>query len=245
MGVTPVNGLAAEVYGNQFVINNVPLTDGDNRIIVNAIDSNGAVGRAELSVRADTSKPYITLSSNITSGIPALTTYFSVSTSIPNAITTYQIDFDGDGTIDYTGDNFDNITYTYTTEGIFYPTVTVTDDQGNSWTDSIAVTVLNKTQIDALLKGKWEGMKAKLISGDIEAALTYYSEISKQNYRDAFGSLNSKLGLIFGYPERLKLIDMSDGQAKYEYIVSEPDGSYSYPLIFERDSNGAWKILQY
>ncbi len=116
----------------------------DNVIIANGVDSNGAVGRAEVAVKADTTKPYITLSANITSGIPPLTTYFQISTATPNPIVSYQMDFDGDGDIDYTGDTFDNITYTYTTEGIYYPTVTVTDDQGNTYTDSIAITVLNK-----------------------------------------------------------------------------------------------------
>ena len=117
------NGVIADVCGNQFVANNVPLTEGSNTIIANALDSNGAVARAEVAVTASTTGPYITLSANITSGIPVLTTYFSVSTAIPNAITMSQFDFEGDGIIDYTGTTFDNINHTYTTEGIFYPTV--------------------------------------------------------------------------------------------------------------------------
>ena len=74
----------------------------------------------------------------------------------------YQIDFEGKGIIGYSGATFDNVTYTYTTEGIYYPTITVTDDKGNTYSDSIAVTVLNKSQIDALLRSKWEAMKGAL-----------------------------------------------------------------------------------
>ena len=166
-----VNGVLAEVYNGQFVANNVPLAEGDNRIIANATDSNGGVGRAEVSVKANTTLPYITLNANITSGISPLTSYFTVTTEIPNAVTSYQIDFEGDGTIDYTGPTFEDISHTYTTEGIYYPTVTVTDDQGNMYTDSIGMTVLNKAKIDALLKSKWSKVKSLLATKDIEGAL--------------------------------------------------------------------------
>ncbi len=87
--------------------------------------------------------PYITLNANIESGIAPLTTYFSVTTSIPNTVSTYQMDYEGDGTVDYTGTTFDNISHTYTTEGIYYPTITVTDSQSNTYTDTIAIVVLN------------------------------------------------------------------------------------------------------
>ncbi len=42
---------------------------------------------------------HVTLRANIESGIPPLTTYFSVSTEIPNAVTTYGFDAEGDGTM--------------------------------------------------------------------------------------------------------------------------------------------------
>ena len=108
-----VNGKLAEVYNGQFVDNHVPLVNGVNRLIVNAIDSNGAVGRAETTVRADTTAPYVDLNSNITSGIAPITSYFGISVSLPNAVVSYQMDFDGDGVVDYTGTDFEGMTYTY------------------------------------------------------------------------------------------------------------------------------------
>lgn len=42
---------------------------------------------------------------NITSGIPQLTTYFTVSTETPNMMVSYLMNFDGDGVIDYTGNS--------------------------------------------------------------------------------------------------------------------------------------------
>jgi len=59
----------------------------------------------------------VTLRANITSGIAPLTTYFSVSTEIPNAVALYEMDFEGNSSIDYTGATFEDIGATYQTEG--------------------------------------------------------------------------------------------------------------------------------
>jgi hypothetical protein len=237
-----VNGILADIYGSQFVANNVPLTEGNNTIIANALDSNGAVARAEVSVNAITTGPYITLSANITSGIPPLATYFSVSTGIPNAITTYQIDFEGDGVIDYSGDTFDNMTYTYTTEGIFYPTLTITDDQGNMYSDTIAITVLNKAAIDALLSSKWEGMKGALASGDIEAALRVFVEEKRDMYRYNFNLLNSILPTIIIDLGNIRLARVTNDVAECKMLAVQEGVEYSFYVEFVRDSNGIWNL---
>ena len=237
-----INGMPAEIYGNQFVINNVPLVDGDNAIIANAIDSNGAVGRAEVSVQVDTANPYVTLNANIISGIPPLTSYFSVSTSIPNAVTAYQIDFEGDGTIDYTGDTFDNISYTYTTEGVYYPTITVTDDRGNTYTDSIAITVLNKEAIDALLKGKWEGMKGALARGDIGQASQYFADGAIRMYQYNIELLEQYLSQIAQDMQDIKLVEAKNNLAEYEMLAFQGGIERSFYIVFVKDSTGIWRI---
>jgi len=188
-GVT-VNGKLANVYGSQFVANNVPLQEGANTITVTAKDTANNAATASVTVNAVKTGSYIKLSSNIDSSIVPLTAYFSASTSfIP---VSYQMDFERDGVADYTGTTFENINHTYTTEGIFYPTITVTDNQGNTYSDTIAITVLSKAEIDALLKTKWEGMKGALTRGDIEGALNYFTYDSKEKYRTTFTRLQDK-----------------------------------------------------
>ena len=239
-----INGMPADIYGNQFVINSLSLVDGDNIIIVNGIDSNGAVGRAEVSVKANTTVPYVTLNANITSGLSPLTSYFMVSTEIPNAVTGYQMDFDGDGVIDYTGETFENMTFTYTPEGVYYPTVTVTDDQRNMYTDSIAIVVLNKETIDALLKGKWEGMKGALLAGNIETALNYFVEPSKDMYRNVFIQMgNDKINSRFSSIFDLRL-DILYGKLSECGALRNEDGVvFSYPVTFIKDGDGIWKMM--
>ena len=161
-GVT-VNGMVATVYNGQFFTNHVPLQDGQNTIMANAVDTEGNTASNSILVDANTTTPYIFLRANIESGIALLTTYFSVSTEIPNAVSTYQIDYEGDAVIDYAGTNFEDISFIYSTEGIYYPTVTVTDNQSNNYTDTIAIIVLNQNDLDMLLRTKWQGMKTALV----------------------------------------------------------------------------------
>ena len=239
-----VNGVLAEVYNGQFVANHVPLTEGNNVIVVNATDSNGGVGRAEVSVTA-VIKPYVTLNANITSGIAPLAVHFSVSTTIPNPAALYQMDLDGDGVIDFVGADFDNVSLTYTTEGIYYPKVTVTDALGNVYTDTIAITVLNKAKIDAILKGKWEKVNFALMSGNVEGALEYFTLKSKENYRIIFNALKDQMQVILGTFVEVNLINVYDIIAEYELLSNENGKRYSYPVVFMKGGHGIWKIKNY
>ncbi|MBI5213916.1 MAG: carboxypeptidase regulatory-like domain-containing protein, partial [Nitrospirae bacterium] len=219
-GVT-VNGVIATVYGNEFIANNVLLQEGTNTVTVTATDTDGNKATKAITVNAVTTGNYIRLISNIDSGIAPLMVSFSVSTQTTHSITNYQIDFQGDGIIDYTGTTFENINHAYIVEGVFYPTLTVTDDQGNSYSDTIAITVLSKTQLDALLKGKWDGMKGALMTGDITTALSYISSATKIAYQEMFNALSSQLPLIVSTQTEVNLISIVNDVAKYELVNVE------------------------
>ena len=42
--------------------------------------------------------------------------------------------------------------------------------------------------------------------------------------------------------DELNLVYIGDGIAEYENVVYEPDGIYSYPVLFIKDEDGTWKI---
>ncbi|MBI4654252.1 MAG: hypothetical protein HY752_04580, partial [Nitrospirae bacterium] len=147
IGIT-VNGAIADIYGNQWVANDVPLTLGSNIINAVVVDSYGNKAQDSITIYTESIAQPIKLNANLTSGISPLTVYFSVSTELPNPIASYKMDFEGDGIIDWTGASFESISHTYTLEGIFYPTLYVTDTQGNIYSDVIAITVLSKTEMD-------------------------------------------------------------------------------------------------
>ena len=244
-GVT-VNGIVAVVYNGEFFVNHVPLEDGQNTITANAIDTAGNSASHSILVTADTTQPHVTLNANIESGIAPLTTYFSVSTSIPNSVTFYDFDYEGDATVDYTGSTFDDVSVTYNGEGIVYPTVTVTDDQSVAYPDTIAIVVLNQNDLDALLQAKWSAMKTALSNHDITGALSQFHEESKNQYSQAFNYLFDYLPDIVNNMQNIELIYVKSNYAKYRIrriqVIEGTTEEITYYIYFVKGSNGIWVI---
>jgi len=221
------------------------LTEGENIIKAVATDSYGNTDTATITIQTNDIKQAVELSASITSGIAPLTAYFSVSTDIPNPVVSYQIDYEGDGTIDYTGTTFEDINHTYMSEGIYFPTLTTTDNQGNTFSDTIAVTVLSKTEIDTMLKGKWERMMESLIKKDIEEAVSYFLNTAQERYRYLFTNLFNLLPDIASNMQTIELISVEEGVAEYRMKRTEDVGEVTYYLYFVLDGNGLWKIQQF
>lgn len=70
--------------------------------------------------------------------------------------------------------------------GVVINTVSASGPDGDIYQDTVAVTVLNRNQLDTLLKAKWEGMKGRLSIQDVSGAALYYSAETKQPYSDIF-----------------------------------------------------------
>ena len=115
--------------------------------------------------------------------------------------------------------------------------------------DTIAIIVLNKQQLDNLLKGKWEGMNSALTNQDIEKASTYYSEETKQIYNDLFNALYAYLPQIAQEMQGIQLIYLKNNTAKYRMRQNELYGgqniTLTYYIYFVIDKDGVWKIYRY
>ncbi|MFZ3090030.1 MAG: hypothetical protein WA240_05320, partial [Nitrospirota bacterium] len=242
IGIT-VNGIIAEIKGNEWIANDVPLTIGANRITATVTDAYGNTDTKTITINTNDTIQTIELFSSPTGGIAPLTIFFSVTTSFTPV--SYQIDFNGDGIADYTGATFNNITYTYTTEGIYYPTITITDNQGNTYSDTIAVTVLNKIEMDTLLKSKWEGMKVALKAKDIEKALSYFDVESRDRYKAIFEALKDKMPTILDTFIEFNFIKLYGHIIEYEIVTSENGVLYSYPIMFVRGTDGVWRFKDF
>jgi len=243
VGIT-VNGIIANVYANQFTANHVPLAEGNNVITATAIDSNGATAEARITVTVLPSANYIRLTSNIESGIAPLEATLTVDSSIPLNDTSTSLTYTNPANIEVLSATPEEYKVRINAEGIYQFTVNATNEQGNAYSDTIAITVLNRETMDALLQGKWEGMKGALMGGDIETALTYFVDASKDNYRQIFTELGSDtLNSIFSAVTELKLYTAYGRLAGCGAIRVEAGGTYSYPVTFILDENGIWKIL--
>lgn len=105
--------------------------------------------------------------------------------------------------------------------------------------------MLNKAEIDTLLKGKWEGMKGELKKGNIEESLKYFVERSKERYRSVFEALKDQLPMILGTFIEFNIIDVYENIAEYEIVTNENGILFSYSGVFIKDANGMWKFKDF
>ncbi|MDA8241683.1 MAG: hypothetical protein M0Z67_15120 [Nitrospiraceae bacterium] len=243
-GVT-INGKVAMVYGNQFVLNHVPLSNGANTLSVTATDTAGNTATTAITVTADTSQPYVTLTANPESSVAPLTVNFSASTAIPNGVASYSIDFDGNATIDYTGTSFENVSSLYSTPGIYYATLTVVDTAVISYTDTIAIVVVNANDLDALLRAKWIAMTTALGNKDVNTAIALISPATRTVYQQMYNEIINQLPAMVATQTEFNFISFNGNIATYELVTSENGDTYSYEVIFIKDSNGIWTLQDF
>lgn len=89
-------------------------------------------------------------------------------------------------------------------------------------------------------------MKAALINGDIQSAVTFFVSNRQNAYNLVFNDLSDKIGGIISATGELESFEVSDKQA--QYVISYPivvddlattAGTY---VIFAQDTDGLWKI---
>jgi len=239
-----VNGVLAEVQGGGFAVT-VPLQIAQNIIIATATRPDGLQGQAQITINTETQQEFLRLTATPTSdkldqtGILNVT--FEAGAYLVNPVSSYSWDFNGDGMPEIIGTEA-SITAQYQYPGLYYPRVTVTDTQGNAYTETTIVHVLSREEIDVLLRAKWEGMGSKLSIGDIEGALVFFDETSKQAYRDLFYVLSSMLPTIVQEMGDIHFIEYLKNAAICDIQTTRGGIDYSFQLLFTKDLQGIWRI---
>jgi hypothetical protein len=238
-----VNGVVANVYGNQFVANHVPLTDGSNTLTITATDSAGTTASAMISVDA-VAGDYIRLTSNIDSGISPL----EVNLRMDGSFSIDDVDLfiegpEGAEIVDNPAP--DEFKVKFTAEGIYYITASATGPDGNVYEDTIAITVINREQLDRLLKAKWEGMKGEMAKGNVEGAVAEFLSSSQEKYRGIFTFLLDQLPVIATNMNPIEKVYLEGDAAQYRIKRTEDVGEVTYYIYFAIDGDGIWKIQQF
>ncbi len=240
-GVT-VNGVVATVYHNQFIANHVPLIEGANTITVNATDTSGYTATASITV-TEVAGNYVTISSNIDSGIPTLETTLRVDGYASGTAPQISV---VPGGVDWTNcSSADACKVKLTTEGIYEFTVAATGTDGNTYQDTIGVVVYSRAAMDALLQAKWQGMKTALNAGNIEAAVSYYAESSKNSFRQQFTILAAQLPQLVADMGLCRIVKVREHFAEYDLRTVKDGIEYSFQVLFMQDSDGVWRIRSF
>ncbi len=244
-----VNGVLAEVQGDYFAVQ-IPLQTGENIITAIAKRSDGLQGQSSIIIHTETQEETIRLTPRPESGtldqLGVLNVTLEVEIGIQNPVVSISWDIDGDGNFESMG-NETSCNIKYQSPGIYLPKVRVTDDQGNVYEERTLVNVLSREEMDALLKSKWEGMKAKLFDKDLTSAMEYFIEPSREVYQRAFEVIKDDLPGIVNGMRDIEPIFIRNNVAEYriERLHRFEDGTeqtVTYYIYFVKDRDGLWRI---
>lgn len=227
-----------------------PLQQGANTITVQATDACGYQSWDTITVNTTTVEDFVRLAIRPYSSVPSYATgtlqvAMQADVHLANSISNYSWDFNGDGISDANGATLSQTTANYTTAGLYFPAVTVTDNMGNIYTETAIVNVLSQQDMDTLLRGKWDGMRGYLAAGNTEKAIGLFEESSQSAYRNQFTALTSQLNVIVNDMGQISLVKMENDRAEYAILSARSGTTYSFYLLFVRDKNGLWKIKRF
>ncbi len=239
-GIT-VNGITALVGDGQFSANHVPLEEGDNEITVSVVDAEGFTISDTIHVYAYTEEDNISITADEYSGVSPFETRITVDGSFS---------FTGEPDITYTGPGYVGITdipdengynVEITAPGLYIITAEI-QHEGDTYTDTIAILVMDEATLDELLRAKWNEMKNALIGGDIEPATELISEISRNMFEYNFNLMSDYLPEIVSGFQDITLVRVGDSFAEYEMWAEQGGETTSFVIFFVKDSDGIWRI---
>jgi len=240
VGVT-VNGKIAMINGQDFAVNGVNLSLGENIITATMTDANGNTSSTSITVYTETQDAYVKLSSTLESSLAPMSTQLTLDTALPSPITETLLSIDGPASTSATPTTFP-YTATLDIPGIYLATATGRTADGYSYEDRFALNALDTVTMDALLKAKWTSAIDALSNKDTTKALTYILSTSRPSYQEMFTALINQLPSIIATQTEFNLVSVTDDVAKYELITLENGETYSYEVILRKDENGQWLI---
>ena len=91
----------------------------------------------------------------------------------------------------------------------------------------------------------FESFKTALAAGDVNEALTYVAEISREKYADIFQIIEPNLpGYVAGMGE-MTFDRQRVGEVKYEMLHQDGPQTLSFPVFFIRDEDGNWRLFNF
>jgi hypothetical protein len=155
------------------------------------------------------------------------------------------LDLTGDGNADFAGPALDGERFVYPTPGLYVPTAAITDQSGGTSFANAVVQVLDLATLDALLQGKWAGMKDALRRGDIAAALSFIVESARASYEEALRTIAPSLGGIDTILTDIAGLTAQNGIAVYDAERTDDGVPLLFEVRFAVDADGIWRIQSF
>ena len=240
-GVT-VNDTVAFVHEGQFAaVVAANATGGE--LVARLYGSEGAIAEDTVAIQVSSSQSSfdeLTLTSTDALGVAPHQVSLHAVYLGPTA--TYAWDLDGDGSEDQSGPHLTDVSGTYSSPGLYFPTVRILDLAGNEYRASTVVYALDRDPLVALLDAKWQAMKDLLRSGDVPAALQYVANAHRIRYQAIVESLTVPLSGIDQVLTTLEFVGVRSGVAEHRMPRPDSRGDIHYGIRFSLDRDGIWRL---
>lgn len=240
-GIT-VNGVAAAVWGNEFVVSGVSLSSGANTLTVVVTTPDGATSTRTVTVNSSGSS-VLRVSTDPRTGIAPLRTRFRASLANGEQVSRVDVDADGNGSVDVSSSNSAiPPEFTYTIPGVYRPRVTAYDSQGRSYTQTLAIVAQDPQRADQMFRNIFAGMITRLQANNIEGALTAITGGVREKYRAVFTALGSNLATAASQIGALQSGRLGEEMAEYTLTRSQGVTNRAFLIYFLRSEDGVWRI---
>jgi hypothetical protein len=229
----------AAVDGQRFAVL-APVHPALTELVAVATAADGATAEARQPITVTSAGIPLVLDVRPASGLAPLAVTFSLST--PDSIAEVALDLESDGSVDFQGPSLHGRSFAYGAPGLYLPSVTITNGQGQRRTTTAVLQVYDPAAFDALLQGKWTTMKDALRRGDVDAALRSVALSARDDYRELLAGLTVSLSQIDLVLTDISLVTLNDRRAEYQMTRTDDDVRLSYFVLFVKDGDGVWRL---
>lgn len=238
-----IGSSVAFTQGGKFVVPNVPLASGSNAIAVVATTLDGQTSTAVISVSGQDDSGPLTLTPSAPAGFAPFAISFQSTLRI-GTIQSVAVDYDGDGTDDYTGSALPTpFSHTYSSAGVYPARLTITTVEGPVYTSTRRVVIEDLAAVKATVCGVFGYFRSNLAANQISTAASALGDVAKDRYTiflNGLGSSNAatvatQLGTIangvFGV-----------GSASLVVVATENSELLGFSVTVAQGDDGVWRI---
>jgi Glucodextranase, domain B/Bacterial Ig domain len=238
-----VNGIIALVHNNTFVADNVPLVAGQNTLAVEATALGTQSTQVQVTVTSEGAPVALEVQASPTSRIGPLAVTFAYQFSSTTPFQNLSMDFDGNGTVDFTTtDPNAPLQYTYTAPGLYVAQLQATDQQSIRHTANVTIVVHDTVVLDAMFKNLWSGMNTALLNGDIATALLFLDSAAQAKYEQVWRVLQPHMADIVASYSPVRALSISDSIGEYGLNRTINGEKRLFLIYFLKNDDGVWRL---
>ena len=223
----------------------VPVVPGMTSVTVSARDNAGGTANDTVSISVlEPLSPALPLEVFPAAGLAPHTVRFPANGFPAGSV--YSLDLESDGIADYAGNALPDQEFVYARPGVHLATLRISTPDDRMLTARAAVEVYDRPQLDARLKAVWADFKTALRAGDAAAAASFLHSGRRAAWADYFGRLTpAQFAETDATFTDIVLLEVAPGRAECEMTRDVGGLLYSFPIAFEIDGDGGWRLWQF